>query len=598
MYSACDIETTGLDFNRNEILGVAVNEKFYEEGEQFAAPESLSFHNGKFDIKFLTKRFGNEWIKRYHFDTLLASSILIDKPASLALDAVAEHYLGVPSWKDETNQLFKRKNWVELLRNDPATYAKVKARAIKDLEVTKQLTTELLARLERENLTSFFFHKIMPAARMLAEVEYLGIGFNDEAATQKLVDINQKIEVLEKELSAWAKTGPHCLSFEILSAKNTSDSYVINKNYRRSNKYAQWSIVREKATFDPAKEINWSSPKQVIRALMAKGIEPLHYDYVKKVRIHSSADPALSQFDDPNVKKLLEHRSLVKLKGYIEGWKEAAYNGRIHCSYNMANTRTGRLSCSEPNLQQVPRDKSVRSLFVPSQGKVFVIADYAQIEPRVVAHYSQDEALQEVFTSKLDFYGSIAVRVLGAACKPNEVKEKFPQLRQVAKVIGLSILYGIGPAKLSDFIKLQTGIEISKDDCKGIIDEYFRSYPGLLEFRKYIERKVYANHTLTTHYGRKFKIDPERVFATGVNTIVQSTASDALLFSQVEINRRLEKAGIKAPVVALIHDEVIREADPKDIDAVKKIMSDVMLNQGFNCPLEVEIAVGDSWAAK
>lgn len=550
-YTPVDIETTGLDFNRNKILGVALKDRYYDRtnGEVFTFPEQASFHNGKFDVKFLNKEAqDNRWIKAYAFDTKLAASVLINRPDSLSLADLAQYYLQIPSWKDETNKIFKKKDWFK----DPKNVALVRERGIVDLKVTGDLTERLLKELEREGTKNFFFNYIMPAARMLAEVEYRGMTVDSNAFDQKLADINQKIVEIEKPLTAWA-----------------------------------------------GREINWKSPKQIIPLLKEKGYNPVYYDYKKKARVESSGDPCLSQFlPDKNIEMILEHRGLVKLRGYIEGWKESAFEGRIHCSYNMANVRTGRLSCSEPNLQQVPRNKDIRRLFIPRAGKKFVIADLSQIEVRVVAHYSGDENLLKVFKDKLDFYGDIAVRILGANCHPNEVKTKYPEQRQIAKVIGLSILYGIGPAKLSDFIKIQTKKYISKEDCRLIIEDYFKAYPGLLEFRKYVERKVYAGELLTTHYGRKFKIDPERVFSTGVNTLVQSTASDCLLFAQLEIDDRLVKLGITAPVVALIHDEVIREASPEDAPKVIEITEQVLKNQGFKCPIELEAVIGNSWGDK
>ena len=345
--------------------------------------------------------------------------------------------------------------------------------------------------------------------------------------------------------------------------------------------------------------INWNSPVQLKAFLKSRGYDLWIYDFKKRATVESTGSEALEKLlPNENIQMLLDYRGAIKLHGFLQGWLDDQVSGRIYPSYNVASTRTGRLSCSSPNLQQVPRDKSIRSLFIPSPGKVFVIADYAQIEPRVAAHYTQDEALTQVFTDGLDFYGSIAVNVLGVQCHPNEVKEKFPELRKVAKEIGLSILYGIGAPKLSSIIKKRTGRIFTKEQCAKIIKDYFEAYPRLLQFRNYIINKIEAGEILRTHYGRQFRLDPNKSFSTGVNTIVQSTASDACLFSQLQVAKTLECHKLDAQLGAIIHDEVIYECDLSIAQDVGQILETVMTNQGFKCPVKLDWATGNNWGDK
>lgn len=547
-YLPVDIETTSLDFNRGQILGIGYGEVYNENGKTLP-PLPAAAQNGRFEYKYF-KRAGIPF--NWAFDTLLAASVLIDRPESLDLYSLAQYYLGMEPWKDETDKLFKKKNWIELYNKDPKLQEALRKRNLFDLKATGALAQVLQQKLEYEGMTAFFYEKLMPAARMLAEVEYNGMRIDVFAVNQKLVDIDQKLVNLKERLDLWAQ-----------------------------------------------REINWNSPIQLKKLLKEKGYDLWVYDFKKREVVESTGSDALeSLLPNANIELLLEYRAAMKLKGFLEGWLEEQYEGRLFPSYNIANTRTGRLSCSSPNLQQVPRDKSVRSLFIPSEGKVFIIADYAQIEPRVAAHYTDDESLLDVFKHNLDFYGSIACRVLGTKCHPNEVKTLFPNSRKVAKEIGLSILYGIGSAKLASLIKKKAGIEFTKEQAAEIIKDYFNAYPGLLEFRQYVEKKVLNDEILKTHYGRQFKINPAKVFSTGTNTVIQSTASDACLFSQLTIDKELEKLNIKAPLVAIIHDEVIRECNPEDAQRVGELMEKVMCNQGFNCPLKLDWVVGKNWGDK
>lgn len=548
-----DIETTSLDFNRGRILGVGYGNT-YTTTDVASTPYPFNFpctaHNGRFETKWLRKAHTPF---NWQFDTLLATSILIDRPQDLDLASVAEYYLGTESWKSDTDKLFKKKNWVQLLEASPELQKALADRNVFDLEATSKLTNVLQQRLEAEKMEEFFYEKLMPAARMLADVEYRGMRIDIEGTKRKLIEIDNLISEHLIKLNRWAH---------------------------------------------PV-ELNWNSPIQVKELLNRKGYNLWIYDFKKRTMVESTGVEALEKLlPNANIQLLLDYKKASKLKGFLGGWLEDHFEGRLYPSYNLANTRTGRLSCSAPNLQQVPRDKSIRSLFIPSEGMKYVIGDFAQIEVRVAAHYTDDTALLKVFEDKLDFYGSIANNVLGVQCHPNEVKIRFSHERRVAKEIGLSVLYGIGAPKLASLLTRRTGTVFTKEDTKKIIDNYFGAHPSLLDFRRYVEQKVLNGEILRTKYGRQFKINPKKVFSTAVNTVVQSTASDACLFSQLEVDKRLGALGIYAPLVAIIHDEIIRECEPQDAQKVGEIMEEVMCNQGFICPLKLDWVIANNWGDK
>lgn len=543
-----DIECTGLDFNRDNLLGVGLGTNFHKGSYSFTSVP-VTCQNFRYEYKFIKKHLGIEI--DCQFDTLLSASILIDRPTDLDLGTLASYYLGMADWKSDTDKLFKKKGWVQMLKNDPALFRKLAKRNLADLRATEKLTAVLHRKMTEEGIADFFYRKLMPAARMMAQTEYHGIPVDLNAIDQKLVDINHKLADLEKELKAWAG------------------------------------------------DINFNSPKQLMEALKGKGYKLWYYDFKSRgMKEGTGVEVLESLLPNPHIQKLLDFRGAQKTKGFLTGWKEEHYNGRLHASFNLASTRTGRLSSSNPNVQQVPRDSDMRSIFIANPGKKLIIGDFASIEPRLAAHFSKDETLLNVFRNNEDFYGSIAVRVLGVDCHPNDVKKLYPVMRKVAKEIGLGILYGIGADKLISLIKRKTSIVFSKAQGKQIIRDYFKAYPGLLEFREYVINKIDHGEILRSPFGRQYKISPDKAFSTGINTIIQGTASDACLFPQLEVDRQLKELGIDAPLLLLCHDEAVREARPEDAETVGKIMEKVLCSQPFDCPLKFEWCVADSWAGK
>ena len=198
-YTAVDLETTGLSFKKDRILGIGVGSQYYTTNIPLLN-EKYTAHNHKFEKKFLRAAGIDIDIG---FDTLLASSILIDRPKDLDLASVAQHYLGMESWKSDTDKLFKKKNWVELLEKSPELQEALAQRNIYDLKATTQLTEVLLHRLEKEGMTDFFFKKLMPAARLLADVEYRGMRIDVEATKQKLLDSTYKESHMRHRLQLW-----------------------------------------------------------------------------------------------------------------------------------------------------------------------------------------------------------------------------------------------------------------------------------------------------------------------------------------------------------------------------------------------------------
>ena len=355
---------------------------------------------------------------------------------------------------------------------------------------------------------------------------------------------------------------------------------------------------RLKALSGPAPEFNWNSPTQVLYALKEIGIEPLRYDFKERIHKESSASEVLEEYTDRGrfIPGLLRLRTAEKQASMLQSYKELenTKTHRLHGSFNITSTATGRLSSSKPNMQNQDRSPAIRSLFVPTPGKVLIIGDLAQIEVRVAAHYSQDPKLMEMFFKEEDFYGKIATEVLGTQCTPNEVKKRFPEDRAVAKVIGLSILYGTGAKRLQSAIKRGAGRDYSEQHCRAIIKDYFKNFEGLKELQKRIERAIIEKGYLTNLFGRKLYIKPEDSFMHGANYLLQSTASDFMLFTQLRLD------DTKSDLIALVHDELIRECTPESVDSVITECKQAVEESGLSwrVPMKLDIKACNNWGEK
>jgi DNA polymerase-1 len=280
-YTAVDIETTGFSFKKDRILGIGVDNEYHTQEEQlWAIDKPATAHNGKFEVKFLR---ANNIPFDWQFDTLLAASILIDRPKDLDLASVAQHYLGMESWKSDTDKLFKKKNWVQLLEADPKLQEALAQRNVYDLKATTALTEVLLHRLEKEGLADFFFKKLMPAARLLADVEYRGMRIDVEATKLELTRINAQIGQLKTRLETW------------LGAI-----------------------------------INFNSPIQLKKVLKDKGYDLFVYDFKKKAIVESTGSDALEALlPNENIQLLLDYRAAVKMQGFLTGWLDEKIDGYL-----------------------------------------------------------------------------------------------------------------------------------------------------------------------------------------------------------------------------------------------------------------------------
>jgi len=350
------------------------------------------------------------------------------------------------------------------------------------------------------------------------------------------------------------------------------------------------------------KTFNISSPQQLGRVLFEDLRLPAPVKYGKGKTISTAAD-VLEELaaDHEIVRKVLEYRQLTKLKGtYVDALPALIEerSGRLHTSFNQTGAATGRLSSSNPNLQNIPirteLGREIRAAFVPRQGWKLLVADYSQIELRLLAHFSSDPLLVEAFRNGEDIHTLTAAEVLGIP--PNRVT---PEARRRAKAVNFGIVYGISPFGLA----AQLGI--AQAEAQKYIQNYFLRYAGVRKFIDETIAEVRQTGVTRTLFGRERPIPDinsrnsnARGFAerTAVNSPLQGTAADLIKLAMVHIDAALEAGGYRSAMLLQVHDELVFECPPEEIEAIAKLVKHEMESvHGLQVPLLADVGVGDNW---
>ena len=347
-------------------------------------------------------------------------------------------------------------------------------------------------------------------------------------------------------------------------------------------------------------EFNINSTKQLGEVLYEK----LKLPVIKKTKTGYSTDSETLeklQSEHKIIEYILEYRQLAKLNStYVQGLMSFINpkTGRIHSYFHQTVTATGRISSSDPNLQNIPTrielGKKLRKVFKPAKGKVFLDADYSQIELRVLAHVSKDENMVNSFNHDEDIHAQAASRVFGVP-----LEEVTKELRSKAKAVNFGIVYGI-----SDY-GLAGQIHSSRKEAKQYIDQYLEKYSGIKKFMDDVVEEAKEKGYIETMYKRRRYI-PElksknymvRKFGDRVamNTPIQGTAADIMKIAMISVYRKLNERKLKSRVVLQVHDELIIETLEEEIDEVKKILVDCMENAAkLLVPLKVEVEQGKDW---
>ena len=481
------------------------------------------------------------------FDVLIAAYLLNPLKSDYEVSDVANEYLGqmLPDFKEKFGK--DRMGVLVETRNDElvAYMARQAAVCFDASEILKN-------RLLEEGMLSLFEEIEMPLSMVLYEMEKEGVTVQKEALNAYSEELKKQIDVLVKS-------------------------------------------IYEKAGM----EFNINSPKQLGEVLFEK----LEIPGGKKTKTgYSTAVDVLEklQADYPIVSEILQYRTLAKLNStYAEGLVcHIGEDNKIHTSFNQTITATGRISSTEPNLQNIPMrmemGRLIRKVFVPEEGYIFTDADYSQIELRILAHLSQDEQLIEAYKMDEDIHRITASKVFDTPFE--EVTELQ---RRNAKAVNFGIVYGISSFGLSQ------DLSISPKEAAAYIKQYFETYPKVKEYLDNLVAGAKEKGYVTTMFGRKRPIPElsssnfmQRAFGERIamNSPIQGTAADIMKFAMIAVFRMLKERNLKSKLILQIHDELVVETAEDEVDEVKTIVTECMKNAAaLAVSLEVDLHTGNNW---
>lgn len=407
--------------------------------------------------------------------------------------------------------------------------------------------------LEEKNQFKLFNEIEMPLLKVLAEMEYEGVWVDKEMLNTYSVDLNGKVDNLMKDI--WKTAGI---------------------------------------------EFNINSPKQLGEVLFEK----LNLPVIKKTKTGYSTDGDVLEKlreEHPVIEKILEYRTLSKLKAtYVDGMLPLINEEtkRIHAKFNQTVTATGRISCTEPNLQNIPIrteiGRELRKIFVAKEGYTFIDADYSQVELRVLAHISGDETMINAFNNDNDIHAITASQVFNVP-----LEEVTKQMRSEAKAVNFGIVYGI-----SDF-GLATNIGIGRKKAKEYIEKYFEKYPKIKAYMDDIVEKCKEVGYVETLWGRRRYV-PEiksnnynvRQFGERVamNAPIQGTAADIIKIAMINVGKELEERNLESKLILQVHDELVIETKEEEIEIVKELLVRNMQEVAkLNVILRADAGIGKTW---
>ena len=504
--------------------------------------------NLKYDLLVLS-HYGVE-VAGPLFDTMLAHYV-VQPEQRHNMDLLAEKYLHYRTIPIEAliGSGRTQRNMADLAPKDIVDYA------CEDADVTLRLYPILKEEMEKYEVTSVFTHIEMPLLPVLARMERNGVRLDTAALEETGRNFTERMQQLETDIYELA-----------------------------------------------GHEFTITSPKQVGAVLF----DELQISAkVKKTKTgqYSTSEEVLESLRDkhPIVEKILQHRALKKLLStYVEALPKLIHpqTGHIHTSFNQAVTATGRLSSSNPNLQNIPvrgeDGREIRRAFVPEEGEVFFSADYSQIELRIMAHLSEDEHMVADFNSGLDIHAATAARIFH---KP--VEEVDRDERRKAKTANFGIIYGISAFGLSE------RMGVSRGEAKELIENYFATYPQVREYmNESIERAKQTGY-ITTQFGRRrYLADINAGNATvrgyaernAVNAPIQGTAADIIKLAMVAIDRRLREEKLQTRMILQVHDELNFSVPPTELEQVRHLVVEEM-ERAFQMrvPLVAECGEGTNW---
>jgi len=565
-----DTETTGLDPNNSELVGISFAVKPYEAwyipiSENYHEAEKIVQHlkpvleakkiiktgqNIKFDINILS--WYDVQVAGPLFDTMIAH-YLLQPDMRHNMDVLSENYLGYKPVSIEELIGKKGRNQLSMRNVD---IEKVKEYAAEDADITLQLKAAFEPELKKTGTYQLFEKIEMPLVPVLASMEAEGIKLDVEALVDFSVQLEDEIAKIETTIFDLAE-----IEFNIASPKQLGE------------------ILFEKLAIS-------SKPKKTKTGQYKTGEDIL----VKLIHKH------------PIVEEILEYRSLTKLKSTYVDALPALVNprdGRIHTSYNQAVAATGRLSSNNPNLQNIPirteKGREIRKAFIPRNSEYTLLAaDYSQIELRIIAHLSKDKGMIGAFNEGYDIHTATAAKVYGV-----EYHEVTKDMRRNAKTVNFGIIYGISAFGLSE------RLGIPRREAADIINSYFEKYPGVKKFMNNTIEFAKEHGWVETIMNRKRYLKDinsanavVRGFAerNAINAPIQGSSADMIKIAMINIFNEMTNKGLKTKMILQVHDELVFDLHKDEEEIVRSIVEEKMKNAiKLDVPVVIDMNTGNTW---
>lgn len=568
-FCSFDTETTGVDPIESELVGMSFS---FEEGTAFYVPVSPDFEeakkrvclfkyffenknilkigqNIKYDIIVL-KKYGIE-VKGELFDTMIAH-YLINPELRHNMDYMAETYLQYKTIHIDELIGPRGKNQLNMRNLNPAEICDY---ACEDADITLKLRNILQEDVKKHNIENLLYKIELPLIYVLADMENNGVRLDSKA-------LKESSEVLTKELTN-----------------------IEQEIYKLANS-----------------EFNINSSRQVGEILFDR-LKIIDKPKKTKTGQYTTSEETLEGIKDahPIVGKILEYRGLKKLLStYIDALPQliSKRDGKVHTSYNQTITSTGRLSSSNPNLQNIPiRDeqgKEIRKAFIADEGCIFLSADYSQIELRIMAHLSKDMNMIDAFNSDQDIHAATAAKIYKVP-----IEEVTSDMRRKAKTANFGIIYGISVFGLAE------RLTIPRSEAKELIDGYFETYPKVKEYMDESIKIAREKGYVETILGRKRYLpdinsrnQTVRGYAerNAINAPIQGSAADIIKIAMNNIFERFEKENIKSKMTLQVHDELNFNVLKEEMDIVQNIVKEEMENAcKLTVALKVDSGIGYNW---
>ena len=572
---AVDTETTSLDYMRAELVGISIaveaNQAAYIPfgHDYLGAPDQLSKdyvlesikpllenpeikkvgQNLKYDISVLAQH--GIQLQGIAFDTMLESYVLDSVATRHDMDSLALKYLDqtTTSFTDVAGKGAAQITFNQVPLEEAGPYA------AEDADITLRLHDALWPQVcNHPTLEKVFTEIELPLIPVLSRIERTGAKVDDTLLFTQSQELSERLAELETQ--AWDLAG---------------------------------------------QEFNLASPKQLGEILFTK----LEIPVLKKTAkgAPSTKEEVLQELalEYPLPKVILEHRGLAKLKSTYTDKLPTMINPttkRIHTSYHQAGTATGRLSSSDPNLQNIPirtaEGRRVRQAFIASPGSKLVAADYSQIELRIMAHLSEDPSLLSAFAAGQDIHRATAAEVFAVETEAVTIDQ-----RRSAKAINFGLIYGMSAFGLA------RQLNIGRKQAAEYIELYFARYPGVQNYMNNIRHSAAENGYVETVYGRRLYLPEinarngmlrQGAERTAINAPMQGTAADIIKIAMINVDSWLESSGLKSRMIMQVHDELVLEVPESELEVVKQGLTERMESAAeLLVPLVVDVGVGDNW---